>query len=251
MLGFMVNCGFGDTKAPSWFIWDRLSKKTKPVSLRNTDPSVSCAVLFIPSAVGQESFHLSIWLFFSCSILSDFLRFHGLQHAKLPCLSPSPRTCSNSCPLSQWCHPTISSFVIPFSSCLQSFLASGSFPVFTLGSQRIGASASGSVPPVNIQDWFPLGLTGLISLQSKGLSIWGFQLILYLLQIFRVLFYAPFFLDWGEGLMHLCPVLQGEGNTNTMFIGRGPLGSDRPMKWACRCHSYCCCSRGMWCPVAL
>ena len=120
MLGFMMNCGFGDTKAPSWFIWDRLSKKTKPVSLRNTDPSVSCAVLFIPSAVGQESFHLSIWLFFSCSILSDFLRFHGLQHAKLPCLSPSPRTCSNSCPLSQWCHSTTSSSVVHFFSCFHS-----------------------------------------------------------------------------------------------------------------------------------
>ena len=169
MLGFMVHCGFGDTKAPSWFIWDRLSKKTKPVSLRNADPSVSCAVLFIPPAVGQEGCHLSIWLLFSCSSV-DSLWLYGLQHAKLPCPSPSPRTCSNSCPLSRWCHPTISSCVIPF-SCLQSFLASGSFPIsllFALGSQRIGASASGSVPPVNIQDWFPLGLTGLISLQVQG-----------------------------------------------------------------------------------
>ena len=153
----MVNCGFGDTKAPSWFIWDRLSKKTKPVSLRNTDPSVSCAVLFIPPTVGQEGFHLSTWvlLLFSCSIVSDCLRPHGLQHARLPCPSLSPRTFSNSCPLSRWCHPTILDFVVPFSSCLQSFPASGSFSVsllFALGSQRIGAS--GSVPPVDIQDWF-------------------------------------------------------------------------------------------------
>ena len=99
---------------------------------------------------------------------------HELQHARLPCPSPILRTCSNSCPLSQWCHPAISSSVIPFSSCLQSFPASGSFPgsqFFPLGGQSIGASASASasVLPMNIQDWFLLGLTGLISLQSQGL----------------------------------------------------------------------------------
>ena len=96
---------------------------------------------------------------------------HGLQHARLPCPSPIPGACSNSCPSSWWCHPTISSSVIPFSSCLQSFLTSGSFPIsqlFTSGGQSIGASASASVLPMNIQDSFPLGLTGLISLQSKG-----------------------------------------------------------------------------------
>ena len=105
--------------------------------------------------------------------MSDSLWPHGLQHARLPCLSPSPRACSNSCPLSQWCHPTISSSVIPFSSCLQSFPASGSFPMnwlFTSGGWSIGASASVSVLPVNIQGWFPSRLTGLISLLSKGLS---------------------------------------------------------------------------------
>ena len=100
---------------------------------------------------------------------------HGLQHAMLPGPSPTPRAYSNSCPSSQWCHPTISSSVIHFSSCLQSFPASGSFPVsqfFASGGQSIGASASASesVLPMNIQDWFPLGLTGLISFQSKGLS---------------------------------------------------------------------------------
>ena len=102
--------------------------------------------------------------------MSDSLQPHGLQHARLPCPSPTPRACSYSCPSSGWCHPTISSSVIPFSH-LQSFPASGSFPVssfFTSGSQSIGASAS--VLPMNIQGWFPLGWTSWISLQSKGLS---------------------------------------------------------------------------------
>ena len=107
---------------------------------------------------------------FSHSVVSDTLRPHGLQHARLPWPSPSPGACSNSCPLSQWCHPTISSSVIPFSFCLQSFPASGSFLISQLftGDQSIVTSAS--VLPMNIQDWFPLGLTGWISLQSKGLS---------------------------------------------------------------------------------
>ena len=101
------------------------------------------------------------------------LQTHEWQHARLPCSSLSPRVCSNSCPLSWWCYLTFSSSVIPFSFCLQHFLASGSFPVswlFASGGQSIGASASASVLPVYIQGWFPLGLTGLISLQSKGLS---------------------------------------------------------------------------------
>ena len=110
---------------------------------------------------------------FSCSVVSDSLRPHGLQHARPLCPSPTPGAYSNSCPSSQWCHPIISSSVIPFSSCLQSFPASGSFPMsqfFTSGGQSIGVSASASVPPVNIQDWFPLGWTAWISLQFKGLS---------------------------------------------------------------------------------
>ena len=105
--------------------------------------------------------------------MSDSLWPHGLQHARFPCPSPSPRACTNSCPLNQWCHPTISSSVVPFSSCLQCFPASGSFPMsqlFAAGGQSIGASASASVLPMNIQAWFPLGLTCLISLQAKGLS---------------------------------------------------------------------------------
>ena len=110
---------------------------------------------------------------FSRSVVSDSLRPHGLQHTRLPCPSPAPRVCSNSCPLSQWCHPTISSSVVPFSSCPQSFSASGSFPMsqlFAWGGQSIGVSPSTSVLPMNIQDWFPLGWTDWISLQSKGLS---------------------------------------------------------------------------------
>ena len=105
--------------------------------------------------------------------MSDSLWPHGLQHARPLCPSPSPRACLNSCPLSQWCHSIILSSVVTFSSCLQSFPASGSFPMswlFISGGQSIGASASASVLLMIIQDWFPIGLTGLISLQSKRLS---------------------------------------------------------------------------------
>ena len=116
---------------------------------------------------------LTMYQFQFSSVVSDSLRPPGLQHARPPCPSPTPRVYSNSCPLSQWCHPTISSSVVPFSSCLHSFPASGSFPMsqfFTSGGQIIGASASASVLPMNIQDWFPLGWTHWISFQSKGLS---------------------------------------------------------------------------------
>ena len=110
---------------------------------------------------------------FSHSVVSDSLRPHELQHARPPCLSPTPGVHSNPCPLSLWCHPTISSSVIPFSSCPQSFPASGFFQIsqlFTSGGQTIGVSASTSVLPMNTQDWSPLGWIGWISLQSKGLS---------------------------------------------------------------------------------
>ena len=109
----------------------------------------------------------------SCWIVSNSLRPHGLQNARPPCPSLTPRVYSNPCPLNQWCHPTISSSVIPFSSHLQFFPASRSFQMsqfFPLGSQSIGVSASASVLPMNIQDWFPLGWTGWISLQPEGLS---------------------------------------------------------------------------------
>ena len=110
---------------------------------------------------------------FSLSVVSNPLQPHGLQHPRLSYLKPTPGACSNSCPLSRWCHPTISSSVIPFSSCPQSFPVSGSFQMsqhFTSHGRRIEVSASASVLPMNIQDWFPLGWTGWISLQSKGLS---------------------------------------------------------------------------------
>ena len=110
---------------------------------------------------------------FNFSVVSDSLRPHGLQHARLLCPSPTPRAYSNSCPLSWWCHPTISSSVISVSSCPQSFPASGSFPVsqlFPSGGQSTGVSVSASVLLMNMQDWFPIGLTGWISLQSKGCS---------------------------------------------------------------------------------
>ena len=110
---------------------------------------------------------------FSHSVVSDSLQPHEPQHARPPCPSPTPRVHPNTCPLSWWCHPTISSSVIPFSSYPQSFPASRSFQVsqfFASGGQSIGVSASASVFPMNIQDWFPLGWTGWISLQSKGLS---------------------------------------------------------------------------------
>jgi len=110
---------------------------------------------------------------FSCSVMSDSLRPQGLQHARPPCPSATPRTCSHSCPLSRWCHPTISFSHIPFSSCLQSFPASGSFPksqLFASGGQTTGVSALASVLPKKSQGWSPLGWTGWISLQSKGLS---------------------------------------------------------------------------------
>ena len=110
---------------------------------------------------------------FSCSVMSDSLQHHGLQHAKPPCPSLTPEVYSDSCTSSWWCHPTISSSIFPCSSWLQSFPASGSFQMSQLsasGGQSIGVSASTSLLPMNIQDWYPLGWTGWINLQSKGLS---------------------------------------------------------------------------------
>ena len=117
------------------------------------------------------SFYSSVQ--FSCTVVSDSLRPHGPQHIRPPCPSPTPGVYSNSCPLSWWCHPTIPFSLIPFSSHLQSFPALGSFQMsqfFTSRGLTIGVSASTSAPPMNIQDWSPLGWTGCISLQSKGLS---------------------------------------------------------------------------------
>ena len=110
---------------------------------------------------------------FSHSVLSESLQSHESQYVRPPCPSPTPGVHSNSCPLSLWCHSTISSSVVPFSSCLQYFPASGSFQVsqlFASGGQSIGVSASTFILPMNTQDWFPSEWTGWISLQSKGLS---------------------------------------------------------------------------------
>ena len=122
------------------------------------------------SVTPSRSIHVVVNDQFSLSLMSDSLQPNGLQQARLPCPLPTPRTYSNSCP--SWCHPTISSSVIPFFPYLQSFPASGSFPTsqfFSSGGWSIGVSASASVLPMNIQDWFPLEWTGWISLQSKGL----------------------------------------------------------------------------------
>ena len=125
---------------------------------------------------------------FSHSFVSDSLQPHGLQHTRPPCPSPTPQVYSNSCPLSQWCHRISSSSVVPFSSCLQSFPASGSFQMsqfLASDSQSIGVSASASVLPMNIQDWSPLGWAGWISLLSKGLSRVFFNTTVQKYQFFR------------------------------------------------------------------
>ena len=115
--------------------------------------------------------HVLVPVQFGGSVMPNSLQPHGLQHARLPCPSPTPRAFSNSCPLSRWCHPIISFSVVPFSSSLQSFLVSVSFPKSRLlasGGQSIWASASASVPPMSIRDWFPLGLTGIDLLAVLG-----------------------------------------------------------------------------------
>ena len=152
---------------------------------------------------------------FSCSVMSDSLWPHELQHDKPPCPSPTPGVYSNSCPLSQWCHPTISSSVIPF-SCLQSFPASGSFPtsqLFTSGGPSIGVSASTSVLPMNIQDWFPLGWTGWIyhitGAQMKGTFcyIWKYSGFYSLISSSSFFFFFSFCLCLALDLLVLLLVL--------------------------------------------
>ena len=143
-----------------WRQEEKGTTEDDPIALYRVLTRVSCAIQYV-------------LIQFSRSVVSDSLRPHGLQHARLPCPSQTARACSNSCPLSQWCHSTISFSVVPFSCCLQSFPASRSFQMsqfFTSGRQSIGVLASESVLPKNIQDWFPLGWTGWMSLQSKGLS---------------------------------------------------------------------------------
>ena len=153
--------------------YQSFSKFSKNRSRENT----SNFILWDQHHIDTEAIQKYVWnlssVQFSSSVMSDSLWPHGLQHTRLPCPSPTPEACSNTCPSSRWCHPIISSSVSPFSSWLQSFPASGSFPMsqfFTPGGQSIGASASVSVLPMNILNWFPLGWTGWISLQPKVLS---------------------------------------------------------------------------------
>ena len=146
----------------NWYFWTVVLEKTleSPFNRKEIQP------------VHPKGNQFSSVLF-SCSVMSDSLQPHEPQHARPPCPSPTAGVYPNPCPLSWWCHPTISSSVLPFSSHLQSFPASGSFPMsqfFTSGYQSIGTSASASVLPMSTQGWFPLGLTDWISLQSKGLS---------------------------------------------------------------------------------
>ena len=142
----------------------------EPTSLK---PATLAGRSFTRWATGKAPVTLFSSFQFSRSVMPDSLRPHESQHARPPCPSPTAGVCPNPCPLSWWCHLTISCSVIPFSSCAKSFPASGSFPMsqlFASGGQSIGVSASTSVLPMNTQDWSPLGLTGWISLQSKGLS---------------------------------------------------------------------------------
>ena len=159
---FLCFIGWGNFKIISLLLWDT----------RKIQENTVCNSQLKRNLFYFLNFH---WysVQFSCSVVSDSLRPHELQHARPPCPSLTPRVHSNSCPLSRWCHPAISSSVVPFSSCPQSIPASESFPMsqlFAWGGQSIGVSALASVLPMNTQNWSPSEWTGWISLQSKGLS---------------------------------------------------------------------------------
>ena len=144
-------------------IWGDCLSPTIPLGTRRYCPHCQMPLSWCPQAIQFSSVAQS------CATLQP----HGLQHARPSCPSPAPRVYSNSCLLSRWCHPTISSSVVPFSSCPKTFPASGSFPMsqlFSSGGQSTGISTSTSALPMNTQDWFPSGWTAWISLQSKGLS---------------------------------------------------------------------------------
>ena len=173
-------------------------------------------------------FFIHLLLLFSRSVVSDSLQLHGLQNTRLPCPSPSPGACSNTYPLSWWCHPTISSSVVPFSSCLQSFPERGSFlmsGLFSSGGQSIGASASASasVLPMNIQDWLPLELIDLI-LQSEGL--WR---VFSNTTVQKHQFFSTQPSLWSSSYIH------------TWLLEKSQLWLDGPLlaKW-CLCFSICC-----------
>ena len=161
-----VPAGATSQMKDTWLLWPEGISLLHPCALKDTNVLRFLFISYCLTASGSFS---SVQ--FSHTVMSDSLQPHGLQHARLICPSPTPRVYSDSYPLSQWCHPTISASVVPFSSHLQSFPASGSFQMsqlFASGGQSIGVSTS--VLPMNIQDWFPLGWTDCISLQSKGVS---------------------------------------------------------------------------------
>ena len=167
-----------------------------------------------------------MFLQFSHSVVSDSLRSHGPQHARPPCPSPTPGIYSNSCPLSRWCHPTMSSSVVHFSFCLQSFPASGSFQMnqfFVSGGQSIRVSASASVLPMNIQNWFPLEWTGWISLQSKGLLRFISNTTVQKHQ-----FFGPQLFNL---LYRLVPTSPFKGNQSWVFFGRNDAKAETPVLW--------------------
>ena len=159
---------FSPKEVERWAVWDMQADPGSCILfLRHL--SIDLLTIHSPRYLlsFRQNFHAAIGFLFSCSVVSNSLRPHGLQHTRFSYPSLSPRVCSNSCSLSWWCHPTISSSVVCFSSCLQSFWASRSFPVsqlFISGGQSIGASALASVLPMNIQGWYPLVLTVLICL---------------------------------------------------------------------------------------
>ena len=162
-------CGSCWLSTPPWKTLRVESRNEALHALRKTSRTALQIARCLQEPILWTQFFSSVQL--SCPVVSNSLRPHEPQHARPPCPSPTARVYPNPCPLSLWCHPTISSSVVPFSSCPQSFPASGSFPMSQSSSgQSIGVSASTSVLPMNTQDWSPLGWTGWISLQSKGLS---------------------------------------------------------------------------------
>ena len=172
----------------------------------------------MPVGEGERKWLL---LLFSPLVMSDSLLPHGLQQARPLCPSPTPRVYSNSCPLSQWCHPTISSSVAPFSSCPQSFPASGSFPVsllFASDGQGTGASASASILPMNIQSWFPLGLTDLILLSKRHSRVFSKTTIQ------KQQFFGSQLSLWSKS--HICPsllYLKWKTNKNLVYSTRNSV----------------------------
>ena len=194
MLKSWISCSCGYKFPQTW--WPKTRKPYSSTVLEAGSLKFRSEQSCVPSEGSEEDclrVSSSFWWWLSCSVVSNSLRPHGLQHTRIPCSLPSPGVCSNSCPLSQWCHSTISSSVVPFSSRLQSFPASGSFPVswlFVSGSQSIRVSASASVLPMDIQGWSPLGWTGWI-ISSSFWRLLAFMVCGCIKSITAFLFTSP------------------------------------------------------------